>query len=117
RDENVADLIRRSDRAQEAQGGEQDTECNLLVVGNGGAGNTSLVRMLLGAPHQGNEGGAPGIHLARLKMDPVLFEGAASTKTVTPTAETPTGKINSRDTSNSSASASTSSDSSSSGSG
>ena len=65
--ENVIDLVRRDDDARATQGSDDDAECKLLVVGNGGAGKTSLVRLLRGDPHRDDE---PSTHAIWVDMQP-----------------------------------------------
>jgi hypothetical protein len=77
RDENVAELVRRHYAAQDSQGGGQDAECKLLVLGNGGAGKTSLVRLILGEPHRVDERSTHAIHLGAWYTD-ILLEGNAA---------------------------------------
>ncbi len=72
--ENVAGLVRRHYEALATQHAGDDVECKLLVVGNGAAGKTSVVRLILGEPHRGNQPTTHAIHLGVWQTD-VLLKG------------------------------------------
>jgi internalin A len=75
--ENVAGLVRRYYGALNTQGSGQDAECKLLVVGNGAAGKTSLVRLILGEPHRDDESSTHAIHLEQWQRDILLTGNVA----------------------------------------
>jgi internalin A len=72
--ENVAELVRRHYLAQKTQGRGRDDECKLLIVGNGAAGKTSLVRLIRGEPHRDDESSTHAIHLKEWPTK-ILLEG------------------------------------------
>ncbi len=67
--ENVAEPVRRHFVALATQRRGEDVECKLLVVGNGAAGKTSLVHLILEEPHQDDEPTTHGIHLGVWQTD------------------------------------------------
>jgi internalin A len=77
REENVAELVRSHYDAMQIHGIEQDTECKLLIIGNGSAGKTSLVRYVLGEAPQIGEQSTHGIRFRAWETDILLDQNAS----------------------------------------
>jgi internalin A len=79
--EDVLQRVRAHFAAIEDQGAADDAECKVLVLGNGGAGKSSLVRLLQGQPHRDDEPSTHAIHFAVLNEEIRLRDEDALTPT------------------------------------